>query len=125
MPFCPKDFEQHHERLRIIAYSKLHLNYFQAFSELSKRNQKLVNQEINNFIKLLPEENYENIIIDLFQNICNDEIFDENFHKTAASMVVRKSTKQEIEQDDEATQQGIEMHKKTIEMMNNIKPLNE
>jgi hypothetical protein len=120
MPFSPQDFEEHHERLRIIAYNRLHINYMQGFRDLSKRNQKMVNQEINTFIHTLPNDDYQIIIVDLFNAICQDEIFDENFHKSAANMLIRKSTRDEIDQDDEATRQGIECYKTTMDEMNNI-----
>ena len=56
MPFEKLDFIEHHEKLRVIAYSKLGLNYFQPFSDLSSRNQKNVNREINAYITALPNE---------------------------------------------------------------------
>ena len=120
MPFSKDDFAEHREKLRVIAYSTLRLNYFQPFSELSKRNQKLVNKEINDYINLLPQEGYIEIITNLFNEIAREEIFDSNFHKTAASMVIRKSTTEELTGDDDATQQGVDQYKTTMDEMKSI-----
>ena len=81
MPFSKTDFEEHHEKLRVIAYQKLRLDYFQGFRDLSKRNQRLVNEEINKYITQLPHDNYLDIITKLFNEICQDDIFDDNFQK--------------------------------------------
>ena len=121
MPFSKVDFLECHEELRVIAYSKLGLNYFQPFRDLSKRQQKLVNGEINNFINNLPNEHFMEEIKSKFNTICTEEIFDENFHKNAAQMIVRKSTAEELKQDDEATRSGIEMFTKTMDEINNPK----
>ena len=122
MPFSNIDFIEHHEKLRVIAYSKLGLNYFQLFRDLSVRNQKSVNREINAYITALPNEGYIEIITNLFQEIATDEIFDKSFHKSAAGMVIRKSTKDELALDDEATQHGVSQYQTTMDEVNNIKP---
>jgi hypothetical protein len=118
MPFNKQDFEEHHENLRVIAYQKLRLDYFQAFRDLSKRNQRLVNEEINRYIKQLPNENYLDIITKLFNEICQDDIFDDNFQRKVAGIMVRKSTKQELEQDDETTQAAVQCFEETMEQCN-------
>jgi hypothetical protein len=121
MPFSNIDFIEHHEKLRVIAYSKLGLNYFQLFRDLSTRNQKNVNREINAYITALPNEGYIEVITELFNEIARDEIFDSKFHKSAAAMVVRKSTKEELAEDDEATQHGVSQYQTTMDEVNNIK----
>ena len=121
MPFSNIDFIEHHEKLRVIAYSKLGLNYFQPFLELSKRQQKQVNQTINDYISQLPTEGYIEVITELFNEIARDEIFDKSFHKSAAAMVLRKSTKEELVEDDEATQRGVSQYQTTMDEVNNIK----
>ena len=118
MPFSKADFEEHHEKLRVIAYQKLRLDYFQGFRDLSKRNQRLVNEEMNKYITQLPHDNYVEIITKLFNDICQDDIFDDNFQRKAASLMVRKSTKQELEQDDETTQAAVKCHELTMEQCN-------
>jgi hypothetical protein len=122
MPFSKIDFIDHHEKLRVIAYSKLGLNYFQPFMDLSARNKKNVNREINAYISALPNEGYIEVITELFNEIARNEIFDDNFHKSAAAMVVRKSTKEELAEDDEATQRGVSQYQTTMDEVNNIKP---
>ena len=118
MPFNKEDFEEHHEKLRVIAYQKLRLDYFQAFRDLSKRNQRLVNEEINKYITQLPHDNYVEIITKLFNEICQDDIFDDNFQRKAAGLMVRKSTKQELEQDDQTTQAAVQCFEETMEQCN-------
>ena len=122
MPFSNIDFIEHHEKLRVIAYSKLGLNYFQLFRDLSVRNPKSVNREINAYITALPNEGYIEVITELFNEIARDEIFDKAFHKSAAAMVVRKSTRKELAEDDEATQRGVSQYQTTMDEVNNIKP---
>ena len=118
MPFSKADFEEHHEKLRVIAYQKLRLDYFQAFRDLSKRNQRLVNEEINKYITQLPHDNYVEIITKLFNEICQDDIFDDNFQKKAAGLMVRKSTYQELQSDDETTQRAVQCFEETMEKCN-------
>ena len=118
MPFNKQDFEEHHEKLRVIAYQKLRLDYFQGFRDLSKRNQRLVNEEINKYITQLPHDNYVEIITKLFNEICQDDIFDDNFQRKAAGLMVRKSTKQELEQDDQTTQAAVQCFEETMEQCN-------
>ena len=122
MPFSKIDFIDHHEKLRVIAYSKLGLNYFQPFLDLSARNKKNVNREINAYISALPNEGYIEVITELFNEIARDEIFDNNFRKSAASMSIRKSTIEELAEDDEATQRGVSQYQTTMDEVNNIKP---
>ena len=122
MPFNPDDFQEHHEKLRIIAYSKLRLDFFQPFRDLSKRSQKLVNGEINKYIKELPTENYLELITTDFNNICTDEIFDEDFSKRASTLMVRRSTVNELEQDDEATRAAVKCHEEAMAQCNLKEP---
>ena len=118
MPFNKEDFEEYHEKLRVIAYQKLRLDYFQGLRDLSKRNQRLVNEEINKYITQLPHDNYVEIITKLFNEICQDDIFDDNFQRKAALLMVRQSTKQELQSDDETTQAANQCFEETMEQCN-------
>ena len=64
------------------------------------------------------KQGYIEVITELFNEIARDEIFDKAFHKSAAGMVVRKSTKEELALDDEATQQGVSQYQTTMEEVN-------
>jgi hypothetical protein len=82
----------------------------------------LVNGEINKYIKDLPNENYLEFITIDFNNICTDEIFDEDFSKRAAGFMVRRSTVDELQQDDEATQAAVKCHEEAMAQCNLKQP---
>ena len=57
-----------------------------------------------------------------FNDICTDEIFDEDFSKRASGLMARRSTVDELEQDDEATQAAVKCHEEAIAQCNLNEP---
>ena len=65
------------ERLRAISVVKINKNIMTKFSSLSLKEKRLANEDLNNYIKqYLGKENWKQTLINDFNSICREELFD-------------------------------------------------
>ena len=91
--FSMKDFENDEVRLKLLTIinDKLRFNVLKKFSQLSKREQVYFNDEMNKYLRELPEENYLEKITQDFNKIMHDVLTSEDF-KAELQRVKRGST---------------------------------
>ena len=60
MPFNQEDFADKEVNLKLLSIinDKLRISVLTAFSKLNKRHQVYFNEELNKYIRELPEDNY-------------------------------------------------------------------
>jgi hypothetical protein len=75
MVFTKEDFHTHAQRLNVIINDKMGLPILSNFRELSKVKKTKFNTMLNEYIKALPEE-YEKKLLDDFNFLCQDKVFD-------------------------------------------------
>lgn len=95
--FSMKDFENDEVRLKLLTIinDKLRFNVLKKFSQLSKREQVYFNDEMNKYLRELPEENYLEVINKNFNTIMHDVLTSEDFK--AELQKVQKSSTNPIE----------------------------
>lgn len=84
--FSQNDFTKFSYKLKIIILAEMCIDVLTSFKDLSKKHQRIVNDKINIYIKLLPED-FESKINNDFDQICCEEMF-ENIQTRAATMIV-------------------------------------
>lgn len=91
--FSMKDFENDEVRLKLltIVNDKLRFNVLKKFSQLSKREQSYFNEELNKYLRELPDNDYLEVITKDFNKIMHDVLTSEDF-KPEQQRVKRGST---------------------------------
>jgi len=99
----------------MIVFSQLDIDVTRSFRELSKKQQRLVNLKINEYIYSLPETFDEKINED-FNIVCGDELF-EDLHIKAAKMKIRPSSVSEIESENHYFKEALSLSQETEEVL--------
>ena len=113
--FSPKDFPTYANRIRMIVFSQLDIDVTRSFRELSKKQQRLVNLKINEYIYSLPE-NFDEKINEDFNIVCGDELF-EDLHIKAAKMKIRPSSVSEIESENDYFKEALSLSQETQDIL--------
>ena len=81
MPFNQNDFSDKEVNLKLLSIinDKLRINVLTPFSQLNKRQQVYFNDEMNKYLRELPEENYLEVINKKFNTIMHDVLTSEDF----------------------------------------------
>jgi hypothetical protein len=95
----------------------MNIDVLTAFNSLQQKQKREANRIINDYIKNLPEEDYQQIIECDFRNVISDDIFYDIQNK-AKTMNVRHSTAQEIEKEPQLFQDAVKLMR---EIENNSK----
>lgn len=83
-PFTKEDFLKPEvgQKLSVIVMSKMNKNVLTQFSKLTAKDKKAFNNYLNEYIKSLGEEDWEEQLLKDFNEICTLELFDtENYFK--------------------------------------------
>ena len=115
--FSQKEFKDNVTKLKIIALSKMNIDVLTAFNSLQQKQKREANRIINEYIKNLPEEDFQDIIECDFRNVIADDIFHDIQNK-AKTMNVRHSTVDEIQNEPEEFQNAVKLMQ---EIKNNSK----
>ena len=93
MPFNQNDFSDKEVSLKLLSIvnDKLRINVLTKFGQLSKRQQVYFNEELNKYLRDLPEDNYLEIITKHFNTIMHDVMTSDDF-KPEHQKVQRVST---------------------------------
>ena len=113
--FSPQDFPTYANRIRMIVFSQLDIDVTRSFRELSKKQQRLVNIKINEYIYSLPE-NFDEKINEDFNIVCGDELF-EDLHIKAAKMKIRPSSVSEIESENDYFREALSLSQETQDIL--------
>ena len=78
MSFCLADFENKEvrEKLHVVTLSRLNKYPLTNFKSLTMKEKRLANEILNNYIKDLPAANWAEVVTKDFNQICQEEIFD-------------------------------------------------
>ena len=81
MPFNQQDFSDKEVNLKLLSIinDKLRIDALTPFSKLNKRQQVYFNEELNKYLKELPENNYLEVIDKNFNTIMHDILTSEDF----------------------------------------------
>ena len=93
MPFNQQDFADKEVNLKLLSIvnDKLRINVLTPFSQLSKRQQVYFNEELNKYLRDLPENDYLEIITKDFNKILHDVLTCDDF-KPEQQRVQKSST---------------------------------
>lgn len=93
MPFNQQDFENKEVNLKLLSIinDKLRIDALTPFSKLNKRQQVYFNEELNKYLRELPENNYLEVITKHFNTIMHDILTSDDF-KPEQQRVKRVST---------------------------------
>ena len=77
MSFCLADFENKEirEKLHVITLSRFNKYPLTNFHSLSMKEKRIANEILNKYIKDLPDANWGEVITKEFNQICQEEIF--------------------------------------------------
>ena len=77
--FNHEDFKEHSVRLQVIIMNKLNKSLLTSFHTLSYREKMKFNILLNQYIQSLPNDNWLDVILEDFNDLCLDNIFTDNF----------------------------------------------
>ena len=79
--FNQEDFNEHHLKLLIIIMSLMPVPLLTSYKALNQRQQKNFNEELNRYIRALPEEKEEwlEVLNEDFNKLTNQLIFNDSF----------------------------------------------
>jgi hypothetical protein len=102
MPFNQQDFSDKEVNLKLLSIinDKLRINVLTPFSKLSKREQSYFNDELNKYIKELPENNYLEVITKDFNKILHDVFSSNDFRPDLYQVSKHNRTPIEVGKDE-------------------------
>ena len=100
MSFTQKQFSDNAERLSVIIFSRLNQPPLSNYHKLNIKEQRIFNQELNNYIKSLTNGEEETTIITDFNKVCNEEIYHDFKKLKIDKMCLPAATKEQIEKDE-------------------------
>ena len=77
--FSQDDFQEHSQRLNVIIMSKMNKPVLSSFRRLGEYDKKKFNKLLNQYIQSLPAEGWLDILMNDFNDITQEAIFNENF----------------------------------------------
>lgn len=77
--FTQEDFKEQSARLRLIIMSKLNKPLLTSFHSLSAREKIKFNKLLNQYIQSLPKEEWLEVLLDDFNEVCLDNLFTDSF----------------------------------------------
>ena len=107
--FNQEDFKEHHLKLLIIIMSLMPVPLLTPYKSLNERQQVYFNEELNRYIRALPEDKEEwlEVLDDDFNKLTNQLIFNDNFDPTKVyvpdvNVNIQLLSKEEAEAKEEA-----------------------
>ena len=97
--FSPADYKDPdiYERLRALTMVKLNKNILTKFSSLTVKEQRLANEQLNNYIReCLGKDDWKDRLINDFNLVANEEVF-QNPKFDYSKVYVRPSSEQSEE----------------------------
>jgi len=113
--FTPENFPTYANRIRMIVFSEMNIDVTKSFHDLSKKQQRQVNMQVNEYIYGLPE-NFEEKINDDFNMVCKDELFDD-LHIKTSKMRIRPSSVSEIESENHFFKEALCLSNETQDVL--------
>jgi len=77
--FSQDDFQEHAQRLSVIIMNKMNKPILLSFRRLNENDKKKFNRLLNEYIHALPAEEWLDIVLNDFNSITEEHIFNESF----------------------------------------------
>lgn len=77
--FSQEDFKEQSTRLQLIIMSKLNKPLLTSFHSLSAREKVKFNKLLNQYVQSLPKEDWLEVLLDDFNEVCLDHLFTDSF----------------------------------------------
>jgi hypothetical protein len=102
MPFNQENFADKEINLKLLSIinDKLRIDVLKPFSQLSKREQSYFNEELNKYLRGLPENNYLEVITKDFNTIMHDILTSEDFRPEQQRVQRVSTTPIEVAKDE-------------------------
>ena len=79
MTFTQEDFNKHSQRFQLIIMCQMNKSALTKFSQLNENDKKEFNKLLNQYIHLLPNEKWIDVLDNDFYELCSSHIFTSDF----------------------------------------------